>query len=400
MGVNGGIGNWRLAAMRGLIATCLLPLCLLLAAAPSDAQDAAPPHWSGQQVERLIYWLIRAHEDAIQISGQEVPALRTAQLGRDPALLDKAATAAALRLLDAHRTGCCDAALRSGWLIPGDMPADGAARLREALAQEGIDRLFGDAAPRHPHYLALRRAYQEESDPTKKAVLAANMDRWRWMPRDLGQRYLLVNAAAFEAGLWQDGALEGRWAVIVGKTRSPTPVFAARVDGVILNPWWEIPASIAAEGIAAMVRSNPAAAAKRGYVYENGRYRQRPGPNNALGQMKLVMPNPHAVYLHDTPAKSLFGQDVRAYSHGCVRVGDALGLATALLAPQGWDRARVDRAVAGGATQKVTLDQPIPVYVAYFTAEPDDTGAIRYFPDIYKRDRAAVSPASGQPCGL
>ncbi|MBB6122411.1 murein L,D-transpeptidase YcbB/YkuD [Sphingobium subterraneum] len=170
---------------------------------------------------------------------------------------------------------------------------------------------------------------------------------------------------------------------------------------MVLNPWWEIPSSIAAESVAAMVRTNPAAAAKRGYVYENGRYRQRPGPNNALGRMKLVMPNPHTVYLHDTPSQSLFDRDVRAFSHGCVRVGDALGLVTALLAPTGqWDRQRIDATVASGETQTVTLAEPIPVYIAYFTAEPDEDGAMRFFPDIYKRDRAAVAPDDGKPCGV
>jgi murein L,D-transpeptidase YcbB/YkuD len=228
-------------------------------------------------------------------------------------------------------------------------------------------------------------------------TLAANLDRWRWMPRDLGGRYLLVNAASFEATLWQDQRLVGRWAVIVGRTKSPTPVFEARVTGVTINPWWEIPSSIAAEGIAAQVARNPAAASRRGYVLQNGRYRQRPGPTNALGRMKLVMPNRYSVYLHDTPAQALFAQDVRAYSHGCVRVGDALGLATTLLAPA-WDRARVDALVAAGATRTIALAQPVPVYVAYFTAEPDEAGGIRYFRDVYHRDRAASAPQANGQC--
>ena len=113
------------------------------------------------------------------------------------------------------------------------------------------------------------------------------------------------------------------------------------------------------------------------------------------------MPNPYTVYLHDTPAQALFDRDVRAFSHGCVRVGDALGLAAALLEPTGqWDRTRIDAAVAAGETQTVPLAEPVPVYVTYFTAEPDDDGNMRFFPDVYKRDKAAVAPDNGQPCGV
>jgi murein L,D-transpeptidase YcbB/YkuD len=142
-----------------------------------------------------------------------------------------------------------------------------------------------------------------------------------------------------------------------------------------------------------LVRNRPAEAARKGYVVQDGRYRQRPGANNALGRMKLVMPNPYSVYIHDTPSQGQFEQDVRAFSHGCIRVGDALGLATALLAAEpGWDRARSDGMVAAGSTVTVPLAAPVPVYVTYFTAEPDGEGGIRYFPDVYHRDRGVPVP--------
>lgn len=366
------------------------------------ANAPARPHWTGQQVDRLIEWLEASRNDGLNTASAEVPRLRAAQAGGDPARIDEAATGAALALLDDFRNGCCNASLRTGWHIDSDPPPlNPEAAIGAALGdgKDGLDRLFARARPSHPFYLALRSAYAREQDPARRATLAANMDRWRWMPRDLGRRYLLVNAAAFEASLWQDGRMVDRWVVIVGKTKSPTPIFAARISGVILNPWWEIPSSIAAEGIAAMVANSPKQAAARGYVREGGRYRQKPGPNNALGRMKLVMPNPYSIYLHDTPAKALFRQDVRAYSHGCVRVGNALGLATALLSAQpGWNRERVDALVATGQTQTLTLAQPVPVYVAYFTAEPNDTGGIRTFPDVYRRDNGASAPGDDGMC--
>ena len=218
------------------------------------------------------------------------------------------------------------------------------------------------------------------------------MDRWRWMPRTLGQRYLLVNVPSYEVTLWQDGQRIDRWRTVVGTARTPTNIFSDTVTGVILNPWWEIPTSIAREGISAMVRNNPRAAAARGYVYEQGRYRQRPGPGNSLGQMKLVMPNDFAIFLHDTPARGLFENPARAYSHGCVRVNQALDFATALLrARDGWDRADTDAAVATRATQTLELPAPVPVYISYFTVAPftasDGSSPLRHYADIYGHDR-------------
>lgn len=374
--------------------TRFLRACAILFMVSAAAPPAPAVHWTQPQVERLIQWMNSAPDEALTSMAAEVTALRTALDGRDGEAVDRLATASAARLLTALRQGCCNAALRTGWHIDegSDWP-DARTAIAEAVAQDRLDALFRQARPAHPSFDALRAAYARERDAARRATLAANLDRWRWMPRDLGPRYLLVNAAAYEATLWQEGRIVGRWAVIVGKTGSPTPVFRATITGVTFNPWWEIPASIARESVVGLFARNPAEAARRGYVREGDRYRQRPGPNNALGQMKLVMPNRFSVYLHDTPARSLFAQTTRAYSHGCVRVGDALGLATTLLSTAGgWTRSDTDAAVASGRTQTLPLPAPMPVYIAYFTAEPGDTGGIRYFRDVYHRDRGAAAP--------
>jgi len=346
------------------------------------------PQWRPAQVERLLVWLDSAADDALAPVSVEATRVRAALASGDTTQIDSVATAAATRLLSAEWLGCCDAATRARWKIANPAShGDPAAQVAEAVLADRIDTLFAEARPSTPYYAALRDAYTKESDPARKATLAVNMDRWRWMPRTLGKRYLLVNQAAFEATLWEGGVLVGRWRVIIGKTRLPTPIFQAKVTGVTFNPWWEIPSSIVAESVGKMMRNNPRKAASKGYVIQNGRYRQRPGPENSLGRMKLVMPNPYNVYLHDTPAQSLFLKDIRAFSHGCVRVGEALELATTLLAPvPGWDRAQTDATVAAGATVTVPLATPIPVYLAYFTAEPDGQGGIRFLPDIYQRD--------------
>ena len=370
-------------------------LLIVLACFLPAASVADQPHWQKAQAERLVEWLDAAADDGLGPVSKEAPVVRAAIATGDEARLDAVATAAAIRLLRAHRTGCCNASLRTGWRIRGDPFGPASAEVAASLARDDLDRLFGTARPSHPFYYSLREAYSREQDSARRATIAANLDRWRWMPRTLGARYLLVNAAAFEATLWERRKQIGRWAVIVGKIGSPTPVFAATVTGVTFNPWWEIPSSIVAESVGALVRNRPAEAARKGYVVQGGRYRQRPGATNALGRMKLVMPNPYNVYLHDTPSQGLFEQDVRAFSHGCIRVGDALGLATALLAAlPGWDRVRTDGMVAAGRTATVPLAAPVPVYVAYFTAEPDGEGGIRYFPDVYHRDRGV--PVAGE----
>ena len=213
------------------------------------------------------------------------------------------------------------------------------------------------------------------------------MERWRWLPRDPGEgsagRYLLVNTAAFEVRYWSGGKLVDRRPVINGKVSSPTPIISARVTGVTFNPWWDLPPNIVREGIGALAARNPAAARAKGYVWSGGKFRQRPGPTNSLGLMKLVMPNPFNIYLHDTPSKQLFAQPVRAFSHGCVRVSDALGFAAMLL---GEDRATTDARVATGETTTVNLPAPMPVYIAYFTAGLGPDGQLAFYPDVYKRD--------------
>lgn len=309
----------------------------------------------------------------------------------DPYRRSRLASAAADELMQAYLEGCAPASARAQWHISSDdRHIDTRQLLMKALVHDDLDGYFDALRPRNPHYGALRAAYATESDAAKRATLALNMERWRWMRLVMGRKYLLVNAASFELTLWDDDQVVKSWPVIVGKTKSPTPVFEATVSGVILNPWWEIPTSIVAEGIGSLVRNNPAAARRKGYVVQNGRYRQRPGPGNALGQMKLVMPNPYSVYLHDTPNKTLFAEPVRTFSHGCIRVGGAIDLDKTLL-ESAVTPEQIDAILDSRKTTRLSLPRAIPVYIAYFTAEAGEDGSIRYFPDIYKRDNLKLA---------
>lgn len=367
----------------------LISIASILTIGTASAQPANPPPWTSAQV---------VHLQAL-INDMPAEGLSGCRISSNFDIVDaQAATTAANQLAQAYLQGCLKGLERARWHIKShDNLIDNDRLLRLALNRNELGPLFEAYKPQNPNYQALRTALAVEVDPQKRATIALNMERWRWMPLYLGDTYLIVNAASFEVTLWENHKKTGVWPVIVGKTKTPTPIFDTQISGVILNPWWEIPSSIVAEGIGAMVRNRPAEARRRGYVFQNGRYRQRPGPGNALGQMKLIMPNPYSVYLHDTSNRKLFANSIRAYSHGCVRVGDAIGFAKTLLAS---DRsgAEVDAILSEGATETLKMMKSIPIYIAYFTAEGTEDGSVNFYPDIYRRDgRAAVETTSRKP---
>lgn len=365
--------------MRKLVAT----LILAFTACAASAQEP-PPTWSYADLAALERWAEAAPLDALP--APSLDSLEAALASGDAARIDSEATALALLLARAHLLGSASPGQRRGWNIV-DPDAEIALEPLLALAVENdlIDTFFSQLRPMEPQYSALRAAYSAETDERNRAIIALNMERWRWMPRSLGDDYVLVNTADFEAGLWRGGEPAGTWKVIVGKPSTPTPVFGATITGVTFNPWWEVPASIVRESVGALTRNHPSLARARGYVWGGGSYRQRPGPNNALGQMKIAMPNPYSVYMHDTPNRDLFEQEVRAFSHGCIRTGDALAYAATLLNGVMTDE-DVATMVATGQTETVDLAVPLPIYVAYFTATGDGQGGVRIAPDIYHRD--------------
>ncbi|WP_291137478.1 L,D-transpeptidase family protein [Erythrobacter sp.] len=359
---------------------------LLAMPAVAQAPGGEGAAWSAAELASLKRWIDAAPDDAL-------PRLPTVALDRaiasgEPQRIDAEATALALSLARMHLLGRAAPSEKAGWrIVDPDREVELAPMLDNALAGGTIDTFFALQRPAHEDYSALRMALARTSDPDRRLAIARNMERWRWMPRSLGSEYVLVNIPRFEARLWRGGEPYDRWRVIVGKRSTPTPAFATRIEGVVLNPWWEIPASIVRESVGALVRRNPALARQRGYVWSGGRYRQRPGPGNALGQMKLVMPNPFSIYMHDTPSKALFDEEVRAFSHGCIRTDDAIGYAATLLEGVA-TREEVDPIVASGKTTTLPLDRPIPLYIAYFTAFGDGEGGVEIAPDIYGRDRA------------
>ncbi|AWF82944.1 murein L,D-transpeptidase [Microbulbifer sp. A4B17] len=242
--------------------------------------------------------------------------------------------------------------------------------------------------------------------PEKVAkILAANIERWKKLPKDLGPRYIIVNVPEFNLRLIEDDKEQFRMRVVVGKPKHKTPQIATRMTRLEFNPVWRVPPSIA---LRELLPKGSSALRAKGYRLMNHRGRsvpftrgnvaavrrgqvslqQKGGPGNALGRVKFVIPNRQAIFLHDTNSKHLFKKSQRAFSHGCIRVEKPMEFARMMLAQQNsWSDARINRALGSGRTHGVALKNPLPVYIAYWTAWVDENGQLQFRPDIYNRDQ-------------
>jgi murein L,D-transpeptidase YcbB/YkuD len=225
--------------------------------------------------------------------------------------------------------------------------------------------------------------------------IMANLERYRWMPRSLGDRYVYVNVPAFHLDAYEDGRPVLSMKVIVGQQYADqaTPAFADSMTYVEFAPYWNVPKKIAEEEIWPKANADPDYLERNDYEIVNDRggerIRQRPGRRNALGTVKFIFPNNFNIYLHDTPERSLFQRDVRAFSHGCIRVEKPHELAKyALSGTPGWTEARIERATSG-PNRQVVLKRKIPVYIVYFTAYVRD-GTLWFANDLYERDSELV----------
>lgn len=247
--------------------------------------------------------------------------------------------------------------------------------------------------------------------------LRANLERWRWLPRSLGEEYILVNIAGFSMVVVSDGNALMEQRVVVGTPYRRTPVFSGRMTYLVLNPSWEVPHSLAVQDQLPKIRENPAYLEEMGFALLQGwgveeqridpravdwnalsarnfsyRLRQAPGPMNALGRVKFMFPNPHSVYLHDTPSRGLFSEENRARSSGCIRLEEPDRLTSWLLTERSSIMLpeRLADIVESGRETTVPLDRPIAVHLLYWTAWVDDQDIVHYRDDIYQRDRRLI----------
>lgn len=334
-------------------------------------------------------------------------------------------------LLTVHR----EIAAAGGW---GSVPEGGTikpgmrgarvAAIRARLKTSGDITIDGkDAAVYDPALVLAVKGFQrrhglEPDGVVGKATLAAmnvpvtarieqivlNMDRWRWLPEDLGDHYILVNIAGFELTRVEAGAVKERMRIVVGKPFHRTPVFSDRIRYLEFNPYWNVPFSIAVRAELPQFRKDPGFIARMGFeVFRDGKrvdpatvdwsslskgdfpytLRQKPGPKNALGRVKFMFPNEFSVYLHDTPAHGLFRRASRAFSSGCIRLERPIDLAEQLLRDvPGWDRKRIDAVLETTENIRVELKEPLPVHLTYSTAWTGAGGRIHFRPDVYRRD--------------
>ena len=208
----------------------------------------------------------------------------------------------------------------------------------------------------------------------------------------------MVNVAGFEMVVMKGDKKALGMRVVVGKTGNETPIFRDTLENIVVNPYWNVPTNIAKEEIFPAMARDPGYLASHNMELVNGGkgVRQKPGPKNALGEVKFLFPNSHDVYLHDTPVDALFSRASRAFSHGCIRLERPRDLAYYLFEnAAGKTRADYDELV-GGTEKWIKVTEKLPVYVLYFTAWPDDDGSVHFYQDIYNRDEGVAEALTEQ----
>jgi murein L,D-transpeptidase YcbB/YkuD len=290
--------------------------------------------------------------------------------------------------------------------------------LQQGLEANHLAEALQSLLPRHPEYARLRQALtryrQTPGAETQVRKIALNMERWRWLPQDLGQRYIFVDVPAYTLDVVERDQSIMTMRVVVGKPSWPTPVLSATMSYIVLNPDWRVPPNIAARELVPILRANPGYLAQNNMRLSNGshdvdprsvdwnqvstknfpyRLRQEPGPKNPLGTIKFMFPNRFQVYLHDTPSRTLFAKPERAFSHGCIRVEKPMDLAEYALRGV-LNRERIAAGLGRRTSRTVPLAEPLPTYLVYRTVLVKDDGTIQFRPDIYGYDALREGGAS------
>jgi L,D-transpeptidase YcbB len=359
--------------------------------------------WSVAQAQTLVAVIEGIGSEGLDPRDYDLAPLKVAIASGPSDELNRMASQSFIWLVEDLRDGRTPFDARQQWfVVDPDREANPSGNvLAEALKSGDIPGTLAKLNPTHPDYARLKAELAATSDgqTARRKLIRANMDRWRWLGRDLGSQYLITNVPEFQLRLTVKNRIIKTYRTIVGKPgRTATPQLAEVVEGVVFNPTWTVPQSIVkGEGLGARVLANPAWGRANGYVATKGANGyitvvQQPGPGNSLGRMKLEMPNEHAIFFHDTPSRHLFANEFRALSHGCVRTERALELAmTMAILGKG---ATKDEAVAianSGKYTKVALEKQWRAYITYFTMATDINGEMATFKDIYGRDAPVLA---------
>ena len=374
----------------------------------ADPRMATVQPWSLSNAEALLAAIEGIGAEGLDPADYRPDLLRAEIANGEGRALDLRASGVFAWLVEDLRDGRTPMESRRQWFVvdpdPDLLPTG--RMMAQALESRDIAGTLASLNPTHPDYAALREALAAtpDSNTSRIRLIRANMDRWRWLARDLGGQYLITNVPEYQLRLTVNDNIIRTYRTIVGAPgRTATPQLAETVEGVVFNPTWTVPQSIVrGEGLGNRVLNNPAWARAQGYTATRGANGwvsvvQQPGPTNSLGMMKLDMPNAHAIFLHDTPARNLFASDDRARSHGCIRVERALELAmTVAILGGGASRDEAVEISTSGEYTRVPVERTMPVYITYFTMGVDIDGDLRSFDDIYGRD-APVFAALAAP---
>lgn len=305
-------------------------------------------------------------------------------------------------------------ALRARLKVTGEMPAavDGAGDVFDEAVEEAVKRF----QMRHGLYddgIVGARTLKALNVPAPSRVrqIELNLERWRWLPQNLGNPYILVNIAGYGLEVVENEAQVLAMKIVVGTAFQKTPVFSGKMTYIEMNPYWNVPYSIATEETLEKIRKDPKFFAKENMkVFRAGpngeavdpasvdwpslsennfpyRLRQEPGPRNPLGRIKFMFPNKHSVYLHDTSDPQLFRKERRGFSHGCIRIEKPMDMAEFVMrGSKEWSREKIAAVLKTKETTVANLPKPIPVHILYFTAWGNGDGTVHFLEDIYRRD--------------
>jgi murein L,D-transpeptidase YcbB/YkuD len=367
------------------------------------AIDEPVMKWSAASAGALLAVIKGIGAEGLLPADYEPDQLASAILAGEGEALDKQASRSFAWLVEDMRDGRTRMADRVQWfVVDKDIESSPVTTMMTLALETGdIAGVIQSLAPAHPDYARLRSilATTPRADRKTRDLVRINMDRWRWLPREMGRYYLLTNVPEFQLRLTVGNEVIRSYRTVVGKPgKTATPQLADVVENVVFNPTWTVPQSIVVgEGLGAQLLADPARAKRENYKvtkFDNGWVSvvQQPGDGNALGRMKVDMPNEHAIYLHDTPSKALFNTPVRAYSHGCIRTERAveLGMTIAILGA-GMTPQQATEIHKSMAYTKVPLTKTFPVYLTYFTMASDIGGKMGRFADIYSRDAPVLA---------
>ncbi len=388
----------------GLLAILLGAAGLLLhhrppAASPGQAAPLSPPRpppppWTAPELRDLLETVSTAAAEGLRPSDYDRDTLREAvERGQVRRAIDAIADRAAASLAHDFAAGRVRNRHRFNWYIDyaGPAPAELAAQILAARTQGRLQGWLHGLLPAGAEYRALRDALAATDEASWRDRIRANMERWRWLPRDFGDGdQLYVNLPTYRLEVVEGGRTVATYKAVIGATDMPTPVLSAPVRQVIANPDWIVPRSI-------VEKSHLRPGSSSRYIFSTRpdgtlRVRQKPGPGNALGRVKIEFPNRLAIYFHDTPSKSLFGASTRAFSHGCVRVQNIETLAASIVA-------RPDRfatALAGVQTRGFATARPWQATIVYLTLVPQADGTIADVGDPYRMDDALAAALDGR----